>query len=117
MAVRDSVAQAMSAQRIDPTTLPQATKIQILFAVLVGLFLAALDQTIVSTAAFSISAPPSIIKIRLNGIGVEPQLILAEKTKNTPATNAKNNSLSLIGLTLFKLFSPKDSSVSRLIHG
>lgn len=50
MAVRDSVAQAMSAQRIDPTTLPQATKIQILFAVLVGLFLSALDQTIVSTA-------------------------------------------------------------------
>ena len=37
-------------QSIDATTLPHSTKLLILGAVMVGLFLAALDQTIVSTA-------------------------------------------------------------------
>lgn len=50
MAVRETVAQAIEAETLDPTSLPHATKIQILIAVLIGLFLAALDQTIVSTA-------------------------------------------------------------------
>jgi EmrB/QacA subfamily drug resistance transporter len=56
MALSDTAAAPQPEQAFDPIDLPHSTKLLILGAVMLGLFLSALDQTIVSTALPAIVA-------------------------------------------------------------